>query len=78
MMEELAASVFDEFNQPLTNIVINGEACLRFLTRDAPNVEQAREAVRDVLRDAKRACEAYLRVQALARRQFPAETNLNK
>jgi signal transduction histidine kinase len=64
-VEELVASVALELNGPLTNIAISASACLRFLAGDAPNVEEAREAVHEIVRDAKRACEAFLRIQAL-------------
>ena len=36
MMGELAASIAHEVNQPLTGIVSNGSACLRWLAGDAP------------------------------------------
>ena len=45
MMGELAASVAHEVNQPLSGIVSNGSACLRWLAGDAPNVEEAREGL---------------------------------
>ena len=64
-VEELAASVALELNQPLTNIAINASACLQFLAGDAPNIEEARQAVREIVLDAKRAGEAFLRIQAL-------------
>src|SRR4029450_1250045 len=57
MMGELSASIAHEVNQPLTGIVSNGSACLRFLAGDGPNLEEAREAVRDIVRDGKRAGE---------------------
>jgi PAS domain S-box-containing protein len=68
MMGELAASVAHEVNQPLTGIVSNGSACLRFLAGDAPNMEEAREAVRDIVRDGKRAGEVIARIRALTKR----------
>ena len=55
MMGELAASIAHEVNQPLSGIVSNGGACLRFLARDPPNVEEVREAIGDIVRDGKRA-----------------------
>ena len=36
MMGELAASVAHEVNQPLSGVVSNGSACLRWLAGDAP------------------------------------------
>jgi PAS domain S-box-containing protein len=68
MMGELAASVAHEVNQPLTGIVSNGGACLRFLAGDAPNLQEAREAVRDIVRDGKRAGDVIARIRALTKR----------
>jgi hypothetical protein len=52
-MRELAASIAHEVNQPLTGIVSNGGACLRWLGADgpipAPDAEEVREAVRDMV-----------------------------
>jgi PAS domain S-box-containing protein len=68
MMGELAASVAHEVNQPLTGIVSNGSACLRFLAGDAPNLQEAREAVSDIVRDGKRAGDVIARIRALTKR----------
>ena len=68
MMGELSASMAHEVNQPLTGIVSNGSACLRFLAGDAPTLEEAREAVRDIVRDGKRAGEVIARIRALTKR----------
>ncbi len=68
MMGELATSVAHEVNQPLTGIVSNGTACLRFLAGDAPDLGEAREAVRDIVRDGKRAGDVIARIRALTKR----------
>ncbi len=68
MMGELAASVAHEVNQPLTGIVSNGSACLRLLAGDTPNIEEAREAVGDMVRDGKRAGEVIARIRAMTKR----------
>jgi PAS domain S-box-containing protein len=68
MLGELAASIAHEVNQPLSGIVSNGSACLRFLARDTPNVEEAREAARDIVRDGKRAGEIIARIRALTKK----------
>jgi PAS domain S-box-containing protein len=72
MMGELAASIAHEVNQPLTGIVSNGSACLRFLTGDAPNLEEARDPVRDIVRDGKRADEVIARIRALTKKDCAA------
>ena len=68
MMGELAASIAHEVNQPLSGVVSNGSACLRWLAGDAPNVEEAREAARRIIRDGKRAGEVIARIRALTKR----------
>src|SRR6202011_2150576 len=40
-MGELAASIAHELNQPLGSIVVNGDACLRWLGGASPNLEEA-------------------------------------
>jgi PAS domain S-box-containing protein len=77
MMGELSASIAHEVNQPLTGIVSNGSACLRFLAGDAPNLEEAREAVRDIVRDGKRAGEVIARIRALTKRVAPPREGLD-
>jgi len=41
---ELAASITHEVNQPLMAVVINGDACLEWLARAPPDLQEAREA----------------------------------
>ena len=68
MLGELAASVAHEVNQPLSGMVSNGGACLRWLAGDTPNLEEARAAVGDIVRDGKRAGEVIARIRALTKR----------
>jgi PAS domain S-box-containing protein len=77
MMGELAASIAHEVNQPLTGIVSNGSACLRLLAGDAPDLDEAREAVRDIVRDGKRAGEVIARIRALTKRTTPPHEKLD-
>src|SRR5271165_4938517 len=68
VLGELTASIAHEVNQPLSGIVSNGSACLRWLAGDSPNLEEAREAVLDIVRDGKRAGEIVARIRALTKR----------
>jgi PAS domain S-box-containing protein len=77
MMGELAASIAHEVNQPLTGIVSNGSACLRWLVGETPNLEETREAVRDIVRDGKRAGEVIARIRALTKRTAPPTEKLD-
>jgi PAS domain S-box-containing protein len=77
VMGELAASIAHEVNQPLAGVVSNGSACLRWLARDAPNLEEAREAARRIVRDGKRAGDVIARVRALTRRDATSSERLD-
>ena len=68
MMGELAASIAHEVNQPLSGVVSNGSACLRWLAANVPNLDEAREAARRIVRDGKRAGEVVARIRALTKR----------
>ncbi len=65
---ELTASIAHEVNQPLAAITTNAEACLRWLGRAAPDVEEARLNARSIVKDANRAAEVIQRIRALAKR----------
>jgi PAS domain S-box-containing protein len=65
MMGELAASIAHEVNQPLSGVVSNGGACLRWLAATVPNLDEARDAARRIVRDGKRAAEVITRIRAL-------------
>jgi PAS domain S-box-containing protein len=76
-MGELAASVAHEVNQPLSGVVVNGNACLRWLAGDSPNLDEARESVRRIVRDGKRAGDVIARIRALATKTAPAKERLD-
>jgi len=68
ILGELAASIAHEINQPLSGVVSNGSACLRWLARDPPDVEEAREAARRIVGGGRHAGEIVKRIRALASR----------
>jgi len=57
--------------------VSNGGACLRWLAGDVPDLEEAREAARWIIRDGKRAGEVIARIRALARKAAAARERLD-
>ena len=67
-MGEMAASIAHEVNQPLSAIVLNGNACLGWLSGEHPDLGEAREAVERIVRDALRAGEVIARIRALTRK----------
>jgi len=67
-MGELTASIAHEVNQPLSGVVSNAEACLRWLDREIPDLEAVRRSVEWVVDDGNRAGEVIRRVRALAKK----------
>ncbi len=74
---ELAASIAHEVNQPLAGVVTNGNACLRWLAGDSPNLDEAREAVRRILRDGNRASDVISRIRALVSKTDTKKSRLD-
>jgi PAS domain S-box-containing protein len=64
-MGELTASLAHEVNQPIAAAVTDANTCLRWLTRDHPDLEEAREAASRMAKDATRAAEIISRVRLL-------------
>jgi len=77
MLGELTASIAHEVNQPLSGVVSNGSACLRWLSGETPNMEEAREAARRIVRDGKRAAEVVARVRAMTKRTEASRETLD-
>ena len=74
---ELASSMAHELNQPLAAVVTNGNACLRWLARDEPNLEEATKAVTRMIRDANRAADVIAHTRALLRRSSGEKARLD-
>lgn len=61
---ELTASIAHEVNQPLMAVVTNGEAALRWLRRDKPDLQEVDSAVGRVVSEGRRASEIVKRIRA--------------
>src|SRR5712664_4793331 len=64
-MGELTASLAHEIKQPIAAAVTNANTCLRWLTRDQPDLEEARAAASRMVQDGRRASEIVNRVRLL-------------
>jgi C4-dicarboxylate-specific signal transduction histidine kinase len=75
-----AASIAPEISQPLSAIVTSGQAALRWLNREVPQVEAAATTVRRIIDDGKRASEIVQSIRSLVRknRQQLTEFALNE
>jgi PAS domain S-box-containing protein len=76
---QLTASIAHEVSQPITGILANAEACLRWLNRKTPDLDAARRSVEWAIDDSNRASEVIRRVRALANKtgveRLPLDVN---
>jgi C4-dicarboxylate-specific signal transduction histidine kinase len=70
-MGELTASLAHEVNQPIAAALTDANTCLRWLTRDHPDLNEAREAASRIVKDATRAADIISRVRVLFKRGTP-------
>jgi NO-binding membrane sensor protein with MHYT domain/two-component sensor histidine kinase len=70
-MGELTASLAHEVNQPIAAAVTNASACLRWLTSDPPNLEEARASALSIVKDGMRAAEIISRIRLLFEKGTP-------
>jgi signal transduction histidine kinase/ligand-binding sensor domain-containing protein len=68
-MGELTASLAHEVNQPIAAIITSAGTCLRWLSRDQPDLEKARAAASRIEQDGKRASEIVNRVRLLFKKE---------
>jgi PAS domain S-box-containing protein len=68
MLGELTTSIAHEVNQPLSAVITNAEACLRWLDLETPDMTKVRRSVEWVVEDGNRASEIIKRVRALAKK----------
>jgi two-component system sensor kinase FixL len=77
MLGEITASMAHEINQPLAAVVMNANACRRWLEASPPNVEEAIAAARRIAADGERAGQVIGRVRSVVRKQAPEPSSLN-
>src|SRR5207302_5054665 len=74
---ELTASIAHEINQPLTAVIANANASLRWLAAATPNLDEARYAVSRMLSDGNRAGEVIARIRALIQKTDTEKVRLD-
>lgn len=74
---ELTASIAHEVNQPLTAIGTNGEASLRWLDRDPPDLNEVVVCIERIIRDTRRASDVVQRIQSFIKKANPEKVVLN-
>jgi predicted ATPase/signal transduction histidine kinase len=76
-MGELAASLSHEINQPLGAIVTLGEAGLRWLNREEPDLDEVRDSFSRMVESARRAGGVIRGLRALAKKSGPQVAKLD-
>ncbi|WP_223216666.1 PAS domain-containing sensor histidine kinase [Paraburkholderia phenoliruptrix] len=69
LLGELAASIAHEVAQPIAAIAACGSAALRWLNRPTPELEEAAQSLRQIVRDAKRADDVIQKIRSMARKR---------
>jgi C4-dicarboxylate-specific signal transduction histidine kinase len=77
MMGGLTASIAHEIKQPLAAIVTNANYSLRQLAASNPNLQEIRQAIREIEEDGNRASSIISRIRALLMKGSPQRTELD-
>jgi PAS domain S-box-containing protein len=72
-MGELAASLAHEIKQPISAAMTNARTSFRWLQRDPPEIEEARQTASRVVADVNRAAEIINHLQCLYKKDAPTE-----
>jgi signal transduction histidine kinase len=70
-MGELTASLAHEIKQPIAATVMNANACLQWLKRDQPDLDEIREAQSSIVTEGKRAGDIIDRLRSLYKKSPP-------
>jgi signal transduction histidine kinase len=76
-MGEMAASIAHEINQPLSAIVTNANAGLRWLTNATPDLDRLETILKRVVRDGLRASDVIASVRAMFKRDANVKAPLS-
>jgi signal transduction histidine kinase/CheY-like chemotaxis protein len=77
VMGELAASLAHEIKQPLTAVVVNADACLRWMQCEPPELERARHALSGIINAAKHSASIVDRNRSLYGRGTPQRESID-
>jgi C4-dicarboxylate-specific signal transduction histidine kinase len=75
-MGELTASIAHEVNQPLAAVVANADACVAWLSREAPDLAEARAAAERATEGATRASDVIARIRSLITKATPQKSRV--
>lgn len=70
-MGELAGALAHEINQPLSAIMSNAQAAVRYLNAPTPDMEEVAEILKDIVKEDARAGDVIHRLRALLKKTSP-------
>ena len=73
----LAASITHEIAQPVSAMVADASSCLHLLEDKRPNLEEAREAARHLVRNGDRATDVFRSIRSLVQKAEPRVARLD-
>ena len=73
---ELTASIAHEVNQPLAAVVANADACVAWLSRESPDLAEARAAAERATEGATRASDVIARIRSLITKTSPNKSRV--
>jgi PAS domain S-box-containing protein len=76
IMGELAASIAHEINQPLGAIIMNGNACRRFLAVSPPDIDEVKDGLDAIVSDGNRASDVLSRIRAMLKNAAPERSHM--
>ena len=77
MLGELAASISHELKQPISATVMDAQASLRWLSRDQPDLDQARRATAAIVKDGRLAADIIDRLRSLYKKTPPQRESVH-
>jgi PAS domain S-box-containing protein len=76
-MGQLTASIAHEVNQPITGVVTNAQAALRFLAMQPVDLNEVRQSLDDIVKEGNRAGEIVAGIRALINKTPPRNQPVN-
>jgi C4-dicarboxylate-specific signal transduction histidine kinase len=72
-MGQLTASIAHEINQPIAATLLNAGSAVRWLARQPPNLEGAKQSINRIIRDGKLTADILSRIRDFSKKAASAE-----
>ena len=77
VMGQLTASIAHEIRQPLSAVKTSGNTALRWLKRNPPEIDEAKQSIEKVINDVSRANDVISRIHGFVKKVAPSKDNLD-